>query len=105
MDVFREWVILRFCIPRLTPVSRERPVGMCWAGVGGAEPHTKHEPMEHKVRNGDGSLSSVFKLLTYHNREAEPPSVICSGKRQPNTETADHLCKHILLWVCLSLSL
>lgn len=34
MDVFRGWVVLRFHIPRLTPVSRGRPIGMSWAGLG-----------------------------------------------------------------------
>lgn len=62
-------------MPRLTPVSREGPVGMLWAGTGRVEPYIDHESMNHAVRNGEGSLSS--KLLTYHNGEAELPSVMC----------------------------
>lgn len=86
--------------PRLTPVSREAPVGMSCPGMGALNLTTDHELMEHTVGNGEGSLSSVFKAsdpTTMGKQSHHLSSVL--GRRQPNTETADHLCKRILLWV------
>ena len=48
---------------------------MPWAGV---------ERVEHTVRNEDVSLSLSSKFLNYSNKEAEPPSVTCSERREPN---------------------
>lgn len=79
---------------------------MPWVGVGEIKPHTDHELMEHTSRNGDGSLSSVFKasdLPQWGNRTTHLSPVL-EGVNQ-TTKTAGHLCEHIPFWLCLSVSL
>jgi hypothetical protein len=52
--------------------------------VAGVEPHTDHRPWSAQVAMamGHGPLSA--KLLAYHKREVEPPSVTWSRRREPN---------------------
>lgn len=77
-SVFRGWVIVGFGPPRLTPVSRQgrRDLQEC-PGLELREWNTQWGmKMCHCL------LSSKF--LNYSNKEAEPPSVTCSGRREPN---------------------
>lgn len=77
-SVFRGWFTLGVGPPRLTPVSRQgrRDLQEC-PGLELREWNTQWGmKMCHCV------LSSKF--LNYSNKEAEPLSVTCSGRREPN---------------------
>ena len=77
-SVFRGWVTLGFGPPRLTPVSRQgrRDLQEC-PGL---------ELREWNTQWGMKMCHCLLfsKFLNYSNKEAEPPSVTCSGRREPN---------------------
>lgn len=57
---------------------------MSEAVVGGMEAHTDLKLMEIEAGMKIGHCLVSSKLLTYHNEEAELPSVTCSRRKEPN---------------------